>query len=196
MKKLVLIMQLFIFGFSSVLVAQQGTQGVYLTADDFKSNKISYANNQSNEKYKLHLNEFFNSPTIKIIKGDKIIKLKKDSIFGYHDKNNQSIRFYNKEEYTIINSSDNILMYIKSSVEGDLKNRHLVTKYYFSVDANSPIYPLTKHNLKTSYYNNASFLKLMDVYFYNDNDLITYDYQSKSYNLNRIYTNSKLVSNK
>ena len=191
MKKLVLGSLLVILSFNSGLNAQKENQGVYLSANDFTKGKISYVNEQNNEKYKFHQHELFNPAIIKIIKGDKIIKLKKDSIFGFRDKNNICYRYYNKAEFKIINTSDNILLYSKSSLEGGLKNKHLVTNYYFSANANSPIYELTKWNLKTVFINDISFQKLLDIHFQNDNELTAYDSHNKTYDLNRIYEISK-----
>ena len=191
MKKLVLVMQFIILSFNSGINAQKENQGVYLSANDFTAGKISYVNDKNNEKYKFHLHEFLNPSTVKIIKGDKTIKLKKNSIFGYRDKNNNCYRYYDKAEFKIINHSDNILLYSKSSLEGGLKNKHLVTSYYFSANANSPIYELSKWNLKTVFINDISFQKLLDVHFQNDNELTAYDSHNKTYDLNRIYEISK-----
>ena len=191
MKKLVLIVHLLILGLAIGLNAQNTKQGVYLSANDFTSGKISYMNENGNEKYKFHLHEFLNASTIKIIKGDKIIKLKKDSIYGFHDKNNSSYRFYKNDEFKIINQSPNIILYSKTSIEGDLKNKHLVVNYYFSATANSPVYELTKWNLKSVFINDITFQKLLDVHFQSDNELTAYNSQSKTYDLNHIYEISK-----
>jgi len=191
MKKLVLIIHILILGLAIGLNAQNINQGVYLSANDFTSGKISYINENGNEKYKFYLHEFLNASTIKIIKGDKIIKLKKDSIYGFRDKNNNSYRFYKNDEFKIINHSSNIILYSKSTLEGDLKNKHLVLIYYFSATADSPVYELTKWNLKSVFINDVPFQKLLDVHFQSDNELSAYNSQSKTYDLNHIYDISK-----
>jgi len=191
MKKLVLIIHILILGLAIGLNAQNINQGVYLSANDFTSGKISYINENGNEKYKFYLHEFLNASTIKIIKGDKIIKLKKDSIYGFRDKNNNSYRFYKNDEFKKINHSSNIILYSKSTLEGDLKNKHLVLTYYFSATADSPVYELTKWNLKSVFINDVPFQKLLDVHFQSDNELSAYNSQSKTYDLNHIYDISK-----
>ena len=190
MKKLFLFYPLLLFSFTIEVIAQEGNQGVYLSAKDFTNGKISFVNDQS-KKYKLHWNEPFNSSTTKVIIGDSVIKLNKDSIFGYRDKKNVCYRFYNKVAYKIINPTEEILIYSKTSSEGVPKNNHTVTKYYFSPNACSQIYPLTKWQLKTVLINDVAFNKLLDVYFHNDNDLFAFDNNNKVYYLNYVYKLSK-----
>jgi hypothetical protein len=190
MKKLFLFYPLLLFSFTIEVIAQEGNQGVYLSAKDFTNGKISFVNDQS-KKYKLHWNEPLNSSTTKVIIGDSVIKLNKDSIFGYRDKKNVCYRFYNKVAYKIINPTEEILIYSKTSSEGVPKNNHTVTKYYFSPNASSQIYPLTKWQLKTVLINDVAFNKLLDVYFHNDDDLFAFDNNNKVYYLNYVYKLSK-----
>src|SRR5271157_2356313 len=187
MKKIILIFPLLLFSIGTELTAQKINEGVYLTAKDFTNSKISFVNDQLNNKYKVRLNETFNSPKITIIKGDSVIKLNKESVFGYRDKKNNCYRFYNKAEYQIINPSEKILLYSKSELEGGFRSTHKVTHYFFSENANSPIYALTKWNLKAVFYKEVSFLELLDVYFESDNQLTAYDSINKIYTLNRVY---------
>jgi hypothetical protein len=199
MKKLILIFPLLLFSLGTELTAQKVNEGVYLTAKDFTNSKVSFVNDQINNKYKIHLNEIFNSPKIKIIKGDSVIKLNKESVFGYCDKKNNSYRYYNKAEYKIINPSEKILLYSKTSMEGGFRSSHVVTNYYFSQDATSPIYALTKSNLKEVFLKDVAFIELLNVYFDSDKDLAAYDNINKGYMLNRVYELSQqkttMVSN-
>jgi hypothetical protein len=191
MKKLILIFLLLLFSLATELTAQKINEGVYLTAKDFTNSKISFVNDQLNNKYKVRLHEFFNSLKITIIKGDSVIKLNKESVFGYRDKKNNCYRFYNKAEYQIINPSEKILLYGKSELEGGFRNTHRVMHYFFSENAGSPIYALSKWNLKAVFYKEVSFLEMLDVYFDSDNQLTAYDSINKIYTLNRVYESSK-----
>lgn len=166
-------------------------EGVYLSANDFTNGKVSFAHNKKNKKYKFYLNEIIHTSSIKIISGDTVIVLKKDLIFGYYDKKNTCYRFYNKVAYKIINSSEKILLYSRSSLVGGIKNNRTVTNYFFSVTANSSIYPLTKWNLKTVLCKDVLFHELLDIYFQSDNELTAYDSTNKITILNRIYETSK-----
>lgn len=182
MKKSFLI--LLALGLSAEMFAQKVNEGIYLTANDFTSSKISYENNQ---KYKLYLHEPFNQSTIKITNGNEVTTLNKDSIFGYRSNDNTYYRFYNKSEYEIMNPSEKILLYSTTSSEGSFKNKRTVTKYFFSVNASSPIYPLSKSYLKTAFFNQIKFIELLNTYFQNDDELMAYDNTNKIYNLNRTY---------
>ena len=191
MKKLILIFPLLLFSLATELTAQKINQGVYLTAKDFTNSKISFVNDQLNNNYKVRLNEIFNSSKITIIKGDSVIKLNKESVFGYRDKKNNCYRFNNKVEYQIINPSEKILLYRKSELEGGFRSTHKVMHYFFSENATSPIYALTKPNLKEVFLKDVSFIELLNVYFDSDKDLSVYDYINKGYMLNRVYELSK-----
>lgn len=59
--------------------------------------------------------------------------------------------------------------------------------YFFSVNASSPLYPLSKGNLRTVLADDTYFQILLDVYFPFDKDLSTYDDINKRYLIERIY---------
>jgi hypothetical protein len=192
MKRSLLIFSIFFFSFHTGLLAQKESEGVYLSANDFTNGKISFVNDQAKKRYQLQLNEFFNTSSIKIIIGDSVITLHKDSIFGYRDKKNICYRFYKKAAFEILNPSEKILLYSNTSAVGIPKNNYRVTNYFFSVNARSPIYPLTIWNLKTVLYKDVHFHELVDVYFHYDNELTAYDSLNKIYFLNRIFEESNL----
>ena len=132
---------------------------------------------------------------LKIIIGDSVIRLNKDSIFGYCDNENNCFRFVNHDAYKIINPSEKILLYSKTYLEGGFRNHHRVTKYFFSENAFSPLYALSNWNLKVVFFNDVSFLELLDLYFNNDKDLTAYDSNNKMYFLNRVFELSKQKTN-
>lgn len=188
MKKLFLFLSVLLLGFVFVskINAQKAMEGIYLTADDFNHQKISYCNN-SDKKYNLYLHEFLNSLTIKIVIGDSIIKLNKSSIFGYCDKYGKYYRYVNNQAYQILNPTDKILLYSKSVSIGGMKSSHTVVKYFFSAGANSSVIPLTKWNIKKAFPNEVAFWKLLDTYFQNDDELYSYDTTNQQYYLDHIY---------
>ncbi len=175
----------FLLSVQTILHAQKTNEGVYLSSDDFHHGKVSHAK-EKGKKYKFYLHEAFNSSTIKIIRGDSIIKLNKDSIFGYTDNENISYRFYNRAAYQIINPTEKILLYSQASV-GGYKESQTVIKYFFSINANSPLYSLSKWNLKKSFPADPVFHELLDIYFGYDTELLNYDSSYKIYKLNRVY---------
>lgn len=165
--------------------AQTSMQGIYLTADDFTNNKISY-HPVEGKKYKLHLNNFFNPSYLKISIGDSTFEIQKDRIFGYRDKENNVYRFYDKNIYKILNPSETILLYSKTAL-GGYKNLQSIVSYYFSSNAGSSIQTLTIWNLKNAFPNDTAFHELLDMIFHNDHDLMNYDRFYKMYKVNRVF---------
>jgi hypothetical protein len=169
------------------LIDQKAKEGVYLSGEDYANGKISFSQSLTDGKYKFHLNEVSFKTPIKIVTGHNVIKLDKDSIFGYRDKKNVCYRFYNKVIYKILNPDEKILLYSTTSMTDEPKNIHRITNYFFSRNAESPLYPLSKWNLKTVFYKNAYFNVLLDVYFPGDEDLTAFDNGHKNYLLNRVF---------
>jgi hypothetical protein len=178
------------------LIAQKENEGIYLSANDFTNGKISYTHNINDGNYKFRLHDIsFNSP-IKIIAGNKIISVNKDLVYGYRDKENTCYRFYNKGTFKILNPFEKIILYSTSSLVGSPRNIHRLTNYFFSADAASPIYKLTKWNMKMILGKDVYFHELLDIYFQSDDELTAYDDLNKIYLLNRIYNESKQTLSK
>lgn len=172
--------------------AQNAIEGLFITAADFNSGKLSYQKIPG-KKYKLKVHELINTSTIKVIISDSAITLKKDSVFGYRDKMNKIYRFSKNTKYQIINPNEKTILLYSSTALGDQKNIQPKINYFFSADANSAIYKLTRYNLKTVFSNNVSFTELLDVYFSSERILTEYDNFSKAYTLNKIEKLSLLI---
>ena len=173
--------------FSSVLTAQ--IQGIYFTADDFTHNKLSFAKGE-NKKCKIHIHDYLFNAHIKVTCGDSVYNFNKDSVFGFKDGDGISHRFFNKEVYTILNPTENILLY-KVMVSAKTKYDPAVYSYRFSKDAYSPLYSLRTKNLEACFETNKIFIELLDVHFKNDGELLEYDDIHKMYKLNRLIELSK-----
>lgn len=182
-KKLYILTFLLEFCWNGTVLAQ--FSGIYITPHDYDSGTISYTNTV-NLKYKLKPNNWFKPNMIKVIIGDSIYKFCKDSIFGYRDDENITYRFYKKKEFKILNPREPIILYsIDKLLNG--KEYQRVTEYFFSTDSGSPILPLTKMNLKRAYPTQCGFHELIDMYFNNDSELMSYDSYYNVYKINRIY---------
>lgn len=186
-----IIFLLFIFLNYSNLVAQETKEGIYLTASDFINHKISFTPIEG-QKYKIRLNEFWNNPFIKIIIGDSTYKIKKDSIFGYRDKDTIVHRFYDGNTYTVLNPNETILLYSKTTFSA-FKTSQTIVNYYFSKAANTEVIPLTKWNLKHAFPTDSIFHELLDMEFSSDSNLIFYDSFYKIYKINRLFQVSKQI---
>jgi len=190
MKKSLILVLAFFISFLMKLNAQQVGEGVYLSANDFQQGKVTYVNDHQ-QKYKLCLHNAFQGSTVKITMGSSVVTLKKESIFGYRDKQNSSYRFIHNVAYKIINPTERILLYSQIVTEGGHRSSRQVTRYYFSASADAPVYDLSKWNLKTVLHDDLAFHKLLDVYFHSDDELIAYDTTRKIYEINQVYDLSK-----
>lgn len=159
--------------------------GIYLTYSDFDSSRIAFVK-KGNLKYKLRVDNLFNKSFVKVLIGDSSFVFQKDSIFGYRDDDNVNYRFFIKKTYRIINPTEGILLYSITDIVNPKGNQTAIN-YYFSVNANSSIYPLTKINLKRAFSNDSDFHELIDMYFNTDSDLLAYDCYYNQYKINRIY---------
>jgi len=172
------------------LKAARAGEGIYLSAADFASGKVSFENNLDDSGYKLNVHGVFDKTRVKIIVGGSVRILDKDSVFGYRDKHDANYRFVNKDAYKILNAPGNLLLYSKTSLDGGHKNRHVITGYYFSRDENAAVYELTKENLIKVFYTDLRFTGLLDVYFHNDNELTAYDSRNNKYIINYLFETS------
>ena len=169
--------------------AQEHQEGIFLSSADFNNNKISYSN-PDGKKYKFYLHNSFNTP-IRIITGDSVKTISKKSVFGYRDEKGTCYRYYDKSSFEILNPSESILLYKKTSVESTFRNIRLVTRYYFSCNASSPLYDLTIWNLKLAFFQDVYFEELINYFFSCDDQLTTWDRAHKQYFLNCVYDISK-----
>ncbi len=182
--KFVILIVSFLIG-SNALIAQNSAQGIFMTAYDFRMNKISYPPIKDH-KYKLQLNDVFYKSTIKIEIGDEKYEVNKNSIFGYRDAKNAVYRFVGAYIFKVINPTENILLYCKNDF-GGYKNLETTTKYYFSQNDSSAILPLAKWDLNNAFKNDSTFHELLDIEFSNDAELIKYDSFYKMYKINRLF---------
>lgn len=175
-----------IYFFSTLLTAQ--VNGLYLTGNDFKNHKLRFTK-EENKKCKIKIHDYSFHAHIKVTYGDSVYHFSKDSVYGYIEDEIPH-RFFKKDTYAILNPTETILIY-KLMVSAKTKYDEAVYSYYFSKDANSPIYPLTTKNLEVCFETNTAFIKLMDVHFNSDRDLLEYDNIHKMYKINRLLELSK-----
>ncbi|MEI7492762.1 MAG: hypothetical protein WCK92_15275 [Bacteroidota bacterium] len=175
------------------LNAQVTIDGIYLSANDFINHKLSFKNSKAGNTYQLCADEQMNSSCIKILAGNDMIRLKKDSIFGYRNNKHNSFRFYKKTAYEILNPSEPILIYC-STPSTTTATSYSEKIYYFSLKPFSPVYPLTMRNLELVFNKDDRFKKLLEAYFHSDDELSVFDSVHKMYFLNRIHDESKLES--
>jgi hypothetical protein len=167
------------------------TGGLYLTANDFEQQKLTYEIDCSNANDKIKTNEFFGSSTGYVLsKGEKHAFSKK-KIYGYRNCQNKNYRFYNGEAYLLIDTTG-FYMYYQYRSEEQVKGKGLVKKdeYFFSRSADGNLQPLTIANLKNAFSDNHPFHYALDASFRSDKDLIAYDSFTKEYKIKHLYNQS------
>ena len=158
--------------------------GIYLTASDFINNKLSY---EKDDKIRLN-NSAWEMPYITVFENGNKLKIRKNEIFGYSDRNNNVYRFYKNAAYQIAEAG-NIIIYMQVEKIAQSKGFMVKKNYYFSTAAGSEIIALTIDNLKSAYHGNEKFIDLLDKYF-NDADVSAYDKMHSIYKVNYVYTKS------
>lgn len=189
MKVFLVVVSVLIF-FTGTSQIQKNNPGIYLSSDDFLDKKLSYQK-QDGKRYKLHLHENSHKAIIGIQIGDSLFELKKDSAYGFVDKHAVAYRIYKQELYKILNPTEAILIYSREHL-GGYKGTQTITEYYFSKNASSLIYSLTKHNLKWVFSDQIKFKEFIDYAFQIDEDLIAFDEAAGVFKINTI---AKKISN-
>lgn len=153
--------------------------GVYKTFANFQAKKLDLAVDVTKAKHKIKVHEFFNKFEIDVIHSDnKKYTFKKKDIYGVRDMDGNDFRFYNDQEYQIV-QADLIFVYTKPTdytVSGG-KNQQVrrVTEYFFSKTGESEIQKLTLDNLKKTFPENHNMHDALDVMFKNESELVQYD---------------------
>lgn len=162
--------------------SQQQINGLYLTADDFIDQKLSYANNCKTERHKIRLNDFFGRNFITVVHGDSTFRLYKNAIWGYKVNDNKVVHFQGKKELEVV--SNGPLIIYKHEVAKPPRGKTNVTNYYFSKDAKSLVLRLTISNLKEAFPDNHFFHDEIDRLFKYNTELASYDALHKMYRIN------------
>lgn len=162
--------------------------GIFLTAFDYKHNKLSLAANQST-KNRFDLNDFFGGETLTVNHDGKNYRFSKDSIYGYKDKDGSDYRFYKSHsaEYKILESGK-IVIYARELSGSKQTGFKPIVSYYFSNGANGEIYPLTLDHLKSIFKNQPAF-DTIDGNFHSDNELVNFDKYHHVFRINHLLAN-------
>jgi hypothetical protein len=173
----------FVFAFNAS--AQKDSSGIYKTATDFSSKKLSLAINCKTESHKIKINDIFSQEKITVVHDGKSYDFKKSDIYGYKLCNGETFRFSGNRDYQVMNPDEVILLY-KVEVMQTKAQAPKVYTYYFSKHAASPLQELTKANLKAAFPTNHKFHDGLDADFKSDSELTAYDSFHKMYKVNHI----------
>ncbi len=166
--------------------AQQASVGLYLTAHDFKMGELSHSTKGS----KLKLHEVIKKEIIEVKTYDSTYTYLKKEVYGYRDSDGNYYRLYNNKAYTILNSTEEILLY-KITNGYPQKGQPQMFLYFFSKDAGSTICPLNMDTFYNAFNDNAQFQKIIEIHFSGLGNLLEYDIIHHKYKINRLLELSK-----
>jgi hypothetical protein len=162
------------------LMAQGNNTGIYLTAQDYKAGKLTYADANN-----LKLNQFLGGSHINLKSEGKKVRLAKAETFGYR-LNGVDYRFYHNEPYQVLDTAGFIL-YSHAQLMPQGKGYVTATRYFFSINHSAPITELTIANINKSFATQTEFRYSIENYFHNDASLATYDKLNKQYEIKYLY---------
>jgi hypothetical protein len=162
------------------------TSGIYLTEQDYKTNKLSY---QLGENDKMRLNDFLGGKNVTLVYHGAKIKLSKNDIYGYRLQN-QNFRFYDNEAYRILDTAG-FMLYSHPILTHQGKGNVPVNHYYYSINNVKPVLELTVENLEKSFAGQTGFRYSLQNY---NGDLAAYDTESHQYKIKYLYFQQKEVS--
>ncbi len=179
-----------VFGLHLFSLQDEKVIGIFKTGKDYKEGRLSFIIDCKSKKDKILLNDFFDKKYITVKENDSTYKLLKSNIYGYKTCNKNVYRFLNKKELLLLNSGEEILIYIRQLPKPPA-GRTNVTNYYFSVGPESEAQELTIRKLKNAFQDNTKFQLLIDSNFKYNMDLAAFDENNKMYKINWLLKNTE-----
>ena len=161
---------------------ESGKAGIYLTAQDYKADKLSYIP-EAGTKLKLH--EFLGGKRISITAGGKKIRLSKSGVFGYRD-GGKDYRFYQNEAYEVLDTAG-FPLYVHTQLIPMGKGYMQIENYFYSTGTTAPVLNLTVANVYKSFRYQNDFRYSIRNYFHGDADLMAYDSVNREYQIKYLY---------
>ncbi len=165
--------------------------GVFVTSEDFEKQKISYSIPCDDKMDKLKVEDnIFSNKSLIIKTGKEKKSLKKNNVFGYRDCHLTSFRFFDNQEFQILDTAS-FYLYSERKVIRQVKGEEEKgTAYFFSTKSNNAILPLTMQNLKSAFPDNSNFQYAIESDFRSNAELIKYDNFKKTYKIKYVFNQS------
>ena len=171
--------------------SQKDSSGIYSNVKAFEHHKLTHATDCKSSKHSVRLHEFWDSPFITIINDHKKYKYNKADIFGFRDCKNCVYRFFMNAKYEIVNTDDFFLYrQIQDTWDDDIVSVSSAYVYFFSIKADSEIYPLRKRYLTRLSKDNGKFVDLVNTSFKSDDDLCLFNTKVEKFKIVLIYKKS------
>jgi hypothetical protein len=169
-------------------VAALKASGIYLTADDYKSGRLTDKGDCAASDHRLELHDVLKKPYVHITHGSETKRYEKTEIFGFRACSGSDFRFVGNLDYQILESKDIYVYFIKVPMPAATGARATWRKseYHFSVGPEGALRLLTLDNLKHAFPNNHKFHDGLDQLFRADQDLAQYDTFHKMFKINRL----------
>ncbi|UOE47005.1 hypothetical protein MTO98_21620 [Mucilaginibacter sp. SMC90] len=181
--KMIIIMMLIGIRANRLMAQNENVKsGIYLTAQDYKADKLSYV---PEEGTKLKLNDFLGGNHISLTSAGKKIRLSKSEIFGYRD-GGKDYRLYQDEAYEVIDTAGFIL-YCHVQLVPQGKGYARAENYFYSTGIAAPVLNLTIANVYRSFPEQNDFRYSIRNYFHGDADLMAYDSINREYQIKYLY---------
>ncbi len=109
----------------------------------------------------------------------------------FQQKEYKNYRIYEGDSYQILDTAA-FYLYYRYVSEEKIKGKSLSKsgKYFFSMNAGSPIQDLTLDNLERSYPDNLTFHYALESFFRTNQDLVAYDRYCNCYKVKYLYKQS------
>ena len=170
-------------------VGQSEKSGVYLTFNDYVSNKLSYEINCRTERHTIRLKLFLNQPYITVIHKGQKVNLSKDSIYGVLSCDEPLLRFQDKEHYFLVEKGP-VWIFYRDENKSQGKSPYIQKKYYFSINGDGRLIELSKENLKSAFPDNHKFHDMLDAQINSNVNIAEYDSFHKMHKVNHLLEQS------
>jgi len=115
-------------------VAMPQTSGVYLTADDYKNGRLSFAGDCGSKAHKLELHDVLHKSYIHVTHETEKRPFAKSDLFGFRACDGRDYRFASNIEHEILEARE-LYVYSRDVYVSHGRGRHTVRGYFFSAGA-------------------------------------------------------------
>ena len=171
-------------------VAPSKTSGVYLTAGDYQSGRLSFEGDCESEAHKLELHDVLHKSYIHVTHETEKRRFEKSELFGFRACDGHDYRFAANLEHQILEARE-LYIYSRDVYVSHGRGRHTVRGYFFSAGADGPVLALTKENLKKTFPDNLKFHEALDAAFGAKQKLSEYDETQKMFKVNELWIASR-----
>lgn len=149
------------------------TSGIYLSAADYKDNRLSFGGGCGSAAHKLELHDVLHKPYIDVTHGPEKRRYFKAEVFGFRACDGRDYRFGSNLEYQILEARE-LYIYVRE-IKTHGKGFHTELEYYFSAGPEGEILALTPENLKRAVPDNRRFHDSLDAMLRAGQKLEMYD---------------------